>query len=348
MKRSLLALGAIVVAAGLASCDAKNESKPAVVSSYKTHTDDIARFSVSYPDGWMISTTPGSRALFYSDANVAEAFSTFEPAGRRGAKIEVNAKQGDASLVPTMIAELREVFTEPGAVKEPEQTTVNGLPATKVSYGALLEEDGQFTAERYFIVADGYVTYLETAVIGAYADYKTIFDEVRKSFQPARVAAASATPDTATGATTTPAEPRDSIVTDPPAAEMKTFSGSTFSMAYPANFDATSSGDGAIFSGARADSRVQVNVYPNEEGVALEKIVESSKKNYGGRSATPASVGGQKAFVFPFGSGSATGRAYFITAGKRLFVISTTWYSAQGDLYQPAYQKMIASFKPKG
>jgi hypothetical protein len=185
-------------------------------------------------------------------------------------------------------------------------------------------------------------------VIGNYADYKAVFDEVRKSFQPARMATATTTPDTSAAGATTPAEPRDSIVNDPPSAEMKSFSGSTFSMSYPANFDATSSGEGAIFSGARADSKVQVNVYPNKEGVALDKIVESSKKNYGGRSATATKVGGQPAYVFPFGGGTATGRAYFVASGKRLYVISTTWYSEQGALYQPAYDKMLASFKPKG
>lgn len=347
MKRSLLALGAVVVAAGLASCDAKNESKPAAVSSYKSYTDDIAHFSVSYPDGWMMSTTPGTRAIFYSSGDIADAFSTLEPAGRRGAKIEVSARQGDATLVEQMIAEIREVFTEPGAVKDPQQTTVNGMPATLVKYGGLLEEDGQFTAERYYIVADGMVTYLETAVIGSFADYGSVFDEVRKTFQPGRIAVA-AVPDTVAAGGTTPAPLRDSIVTDPPSAEMKTFSGSTFSMSYPANFDATSSGDGAIFSGARADSKVQVNVYPNNEGVALEKIVETSRKNYGGRSATPTTVGGQSAFVFPFGGGTATGRAYFVTSGKRLYVISTTWFNQQSDLYQPAFEKMVASFRPKG
>src|SRR5688572_6806443 len=154
MKRSLLALGALVIAASLSACDAKPDGgeKPGPVKSYKEYVDPAVNFKVSYPDGWVTSITAGSRAIFYSSNEIADGFATFEPKGNHGAKIEVMAKAGDPSMVETMIGELKEVFTDPNAVKAPEQTTVNGLPATKVSYSAGLGESGTFTAERYFIV----------------------------------------------------------------------------------------------------------------------------------------------------------------------------------------------------
>jgi hypothetical protein len=343
MKRSLPALAAVALAFALASCESKVDVKPAAVTSYKPYVDPDYRFSVSYPEGWVSSIASG-RAVFYSATEVADAFSSFEPKGQRGGKIEVKAERGDAARVDQMIAEIREVFTKPDAVKGPEQTTVNGMPATKVTYQAELEEGGAFKAERYFIVADGIVTYLETAVIGNYNDYAAIFDEVRKTFQPGRLATAAPDTSAARRGDTTAAAPRDSIVTDPPSAEMKPFSGSTFSMSYPANFDATSNGEGAIFSGARRDSYVQVTVYPTQD-VPLDKIADASKKNYGGRAASKTSVGGAPGYVFSFGKGAASGRAYYTVVGKRLFVITTTWYTPQADLYTPAYDRMIASFK---
>jgi hypothetical protein len=348
MKRSLLALGAVVVALGLGACDAKVDTKPAAVSTYTPYTDPVLKFAVSYPEGWVSSATAGSRAIFYSSNEIAEGFSTFEPKGHRGAKIEVNATPGDAALVSQKIDELKEVFTEPNAVSAPEQTTVNGMPATKVTYKTNVEEGADITAERYFIVDGGVVTYLETAVIGNYDEYKTIFDEVRKTFQPGRQASAPVDTTARPGDTAarTPAPPRDSIVTEAPSAEMKTFSGPGFTMSYPSNFDATSSGEGAIFSGVRNDSKVQVNVYPTK-GVELAKIADASKKNYGGRAATATNVGGKSAYVFTFGKGNASGRAYYTVAGDKLYVITTTWFTPQSDLYQPAYDKMLASFRAK-
>jgi hypothetical protein len=353
MKRTLPALGAIVLAVGLAACDAKVDVKPNAVSKYSTYTDPSTNFSVSYPDGWVSTTTTGKRAAFFSTSGVADAFSSFEPKGERGGKIEVVTQPGDAAFIDQNIAELKSFYTDADAVSAPQQTTVNGMPATLVTHGTELEADGgTFKAERYYVVDGGMVTYLETAVIGNYADYKPIFDEVRKNFQPGRASgtAAGATGDSAAvaGDTTSraPAPVRDSIVTDPPSSEMKTYSGKTFTMSYPSNFDATSSGDGAIFSGSRADSKVQVNVYPTK-GVALAKIVDASKKNYGGRAATAANVGGQSAYVFTLSSGSASGRAYYTVSGDRLYVITTTWFSDQAALYQPAYDKMVASFKAK-
>ena len=349
MKRSLVALGAVVVAAAIGACDNKSAGdKPAPVASYTEYTDPTYGFKISHPENWVATLTTG-RAMYYSTELVADGFSTFEPKGQRGAKIEVHAQPGDQALADRMLADLRGVFTDPDAVKGPEQTTINGMPATKISYGATLADEGTLTAERYVVVDGGMVTYLETAVIGTYADYAPIFDNVRKSFQPARAAGGASTDTSAVAGDTsarTPVAPRDSIVTDPPSTEMKTYSGSQFTMSYPANFDGTSNADGAIFSGARADSRVQVNVY-DSKGVALDQIVEASKKNYGGRAATKTTVGGKPAYVFTYGSGGATARAYYVVSGPKLFVITATWFTAQSDLYQPAFEKMIASFRPK-
>lgn len=346
MKRTLVALGAVVIAAALGACDNKSAGdKPAPVASYKEYTDPTYGFTLSHPENWVATLTTG-RAIYYSTELIADGFATFEPKGQRGAKIEVHAQPGDQALVDQMLADLKGVFTDPSAVKAPEQTTVNGLPATKISYGTPLADEGTLTAERYVIIDGGMVTYLETAVIGTYADYAPIFEKVRTSFQPARGTPADTAAVAGDTAARTPAAPRDSIVTDPPSSEMKTFSGSQFTMSYPANFDGTSSSDGTIFSGARADSRVQVNVY-DTKGVALDQIVEASKKNYGGRAAAKTTVGGRPAYVFNYGSGGATARAYYTVSGTRLFVITATWYTPQSDLYQPAFEKMIASFRPK-
>src|SRR5687768_11312846 len=111
MKRFLVAVAALIATAVIVGCGEKTEGeKPAPVRSYKEYTDPSTQFKVSYPDGWVTSIS-GSRAVFYSTTEVADAFSTLEPKGQRGGKIEVMAEAGDASVVDARIAELKEVFT---------------------------------------------------------------------------------------------------------------------------------------------------------------------------------------------------------------------------------------------
>ncbi len=350
MKRSLLALvPALAVALVVGGCNGKKEEGPVSVSSYAEYNDEILKFSVRYPSDWAKGLQPGSQAAFYSTQAIGEAFSNFEPKGQRGAKVHVVAMVGGAPEMQASVNELKGLFNDPSVLTGPEQVSMNGTSATKYRYEFEVE-DTRFTAERYYVQGDGAVTYLETAVIGDYASYAAVFDTARASFRPASVA--QRTPDTVTVPGGSSAMPADTQLVDAPAADSKAYSGQHFSIQYPSNFSPTTSQAGGSlsstsFAGARNDSYFQVDVI-NPKGAELAAIVEQNKRNYGGRAASPGSVGNQKGFVFSYNGGKdVTSRAYFAMANGKLYRITMNWYTPQQELYQAAFQKALASFQPK-
>jgi hypothetical protein len=253
---------------------------------------------------------------------------------------------GGQNALTKSISDLREPFTDPKVFKDPEQVTLNGMPATKISY-TFEVEDTRFTAERYYVVRDSVVTYLETAVIGDYNSYAAVFDTVRASFVPGSMVMRAMPTDTTGGAA-----PADTQLVEAPSPTMKGYSGSHFNIQYPSNFSpGTARAGGAMasmtFSGARNDSYFQVDVI-DPKGMTLDQIVEQNKRNYGGRAASAATVGGQKGFVFNYSGGEdVASRAYFVIANNKLYRITVNWYKPQQDLYLAAFEKSLGSFQAK-
>lgn len=347
MKRSLLALIPVLAfSALLGSCGEKEKSGPVAAKNFAQYDDEFLKFSVRYPSDWKPGISPGTQAVFYSNSAAADGFIRYDPKGQKGAKIDVGAMKGGQEQMNESIKQLKDPFTDPSVFKEAEQTTLNGMPATKISYSFDVD-DTKFTAERYYVVKDSVVSYLETAVIGNYDDYKAIFDTARASFKPGQIAIVTPRTDSA-GAVTAAG---DSDLVEPPAATMKSYSGPHFSIDYPSNFSpGTSRAGGAMasmnFAGARNDSYFQVDVI-DPKGIELDKIVDQNKKNYGGRAATATSVGGNKAYVFNYGNKDVGSRAYFFTANNKLYRITVNWFKAQQDSYLPAFEKSVNSFKAK-
>jgi hypothetical protein len=348
MKRSLLALIPVLAfTAVLAGCGDKKGPGPVAAKNFSEYTDEFLKFSIRYPSDWKSGVSAGSQAVFYSNPGVADGFIRYEPKGQKGAKIDIHAMKGGQEDLNKSITELKDPFTDQKVFKEPEQVTLNGMPATKISYSFDVD-DTKFTAERFYVMKDSVVTYLETAVIGEYSDYAAIFDSARASFKPGVMAVAAAPRVDSTGAVTR----GDSDLVEPPAATMKSYSGQYFSIDYPSNFNpGTSRAGGALasmnFAGARNDSYFQVDVI-DPKGADLASIVEQNKRNYGGKAASATKVGGANAFVFNYGGKDVGSRAYFTIAGNgKLYRITVNWFRPQQDSYLPAFEKAVASFKAK-
>ncbi len=342
----LLPVAALSVA--VVGCGDSNESKPVTVTGYTEYVDPLLGFAVRYPKEWAASPAQqGTSALFLSSSQVYDGFMRYTPNGETGAKIQIEAFMGGESALDSAISEFKNNrFEDPGIVKGPEDIQVNGAAAKKLSYTFPVEETN-FTAERLYVVNGNVITVLETGVIGNFADYKTVFDSARASFRPGAVAAAPVPTGDTTGGVV-----RDSIVVDPPAAETKSHSGQGYSVSYPANFNATSAGASGAkssmrFIGTRIDSYVQIDVL-DPKGVELDKIVNETKKNYGGRAPGSATIGGQKGYVFNYsGARDVSSRAYFVMKGSNLYRITVNWFQPQTELYQPAFEKMISSISLK-
>jgi hypothetical protein len=339
MKRSSLALLPLLLTLILIGGCGSSDSGPVVAKGYEPFTDEIMKFTVRHPTEWSKATAAGT-AIFYSSSTLSEAFQrSFDPNGQTGAKIEVRAMLGGADAQKSSIDSLKATFTDASVIKSTEQVQLNGMPATKITYGFLVG-NLEFKAERFYVVKETAVTYLETAVFGNYANYAGIFDSARASFKPAEVSKRSASPgDTSAAAVDLKA---------PPSEEMKSYGGSHFSISYPANFNPSTSSGGKLasmrFIGDRVDSYYQVDVF--ESTADLQQIVDANKQKFG--SASPKSLGGTPAFVFNYSGGKdVASRVYFARAGNKLYQITVNWFKPQADVYLPAFEKALASFKAK-
>ncbi|MDB5034591.1 MAG: hypothetical protein JWQ98_1832 [Chlorobi bacterium] len=348
MKRSLLALvPAITIAALMVGCKGKVDDQPPVVKGYTTFTDELAKFSVRYPSDWKPANQAGTQVDIYSRTSVADAFSSFKPNKERGAKIEIRSVKGDQAAMDSSISELHAQFTDASVFKAPEKTSINGMPATKLSYGFEVE-DTKFQAERYYVVTEGSMTYLETAVIGEYANYAAIFDTARASFKPGVFSITRTSTDTSNAGGAV----RDSQIVEVASPDLKPFSNPNFQISYPGNFSPTTRAGKKLadvsFSGLRNDSYFQVGVDKLPDGVTLDKVVESNKGRFGGHPAAKTTLGGQPAYIFSYqGAKDVSSRAYFMAAGGKLYQITANWYKPQEANYLPAFEKALQSFKAK-
>ena len=351
MKRSVLVLVPALAVATLAAatlivgCGGKGDSGPVSVKKFDQFNDEILKFSVRYPAEWAKGVQPGVQAVFYSSSAVSDGFTKYDPNGQKGAKIDIGSMPGGQETIDKSIEELKAPFTDPNVFQAPTQATLNGMPATKITYSFDVE-DTKFKAERFYVMQDSVVSYFETAVIGNYDNYAAVFDSARASFKPGTMGKRPAMTGDTTGAKA------DSDLVEPPAADMKSYGGKYFSIDYPSNFSPGSAGGGGVlastnFSGARNDSYYQVDVI-DPKGMELGAIVDQNKRNYGGRAASPASVGGSKGFVFNYSGGKdVSSRAYFTIANGHLYRITVNWFRKQQDSYLPAFEKAIASFRAK-
>lgn len=335
MKRLLLPL--LPLLALVVGCSGDEGPEP--VKKYNAYSDPVLKFSVNYPDGWASSNAAGT-VLFLSSPTLNDAFAKYDPGEMQGAKIEVHAAKADPAGMADSIKAFKASFSDQGIFKD-DQVQLGGKPATRVTYAFPVGET-EFKAERYYVASGNAITYLETAVFGNYAAYNAIFDSVKAGFKPAEVAAAPTGGGSDSGAV------QETDLVAPPAADMKGYSGSHFNLSYPSNFNQMSSSGGRLasvkFIGDRVDSYVQVDV--NESTNPLQQHADAIKGKFGGGKAT--TIGGQPGMVFNFkGGANVTGRIYLTKTGNKLYQITVTWFTPQANLYLPAFDKVIASFKGK-
>lgn len=335
--KKILVLVLLVLASIISACK-KDAPKPETVSSYTEYSDPSLKFGVKYPKGWAQAVDPGKVAMFYSSEKIQSGFTDFDPQGERGAKIMVGSMIGGDAELQTSIEGMKSVFTDPNVFKNEGITTLNGMSATKVSY-AFDVEDTKFKAERYYVIKDSVITYLETGVIGNYDDYKVIFDEVQKAFVTGSIAKAAAVVTTNDSANAKPAD-----LTEPPSTTLKSFSSPNFTIQHPANFSPTNGNKGTVtFTGARNDCSIQIDIL-DPKGIALDKIVEQNKKAY--KSAASATkVGNLPGFVFNYNGGkNVASKAYFAMNGVKLYRITVNYFIPQKDNYLPVFEKCISTF----
>ena len=336
LSLSLLILSAIVAIVG---CSKKEEDMtPVQPGETVVYKDLVYRFSFKAPKSWAAESVPGKQTFYYSTPATETRFQKFTE-GDYGARVGVGVLEHETMQ---KAADDFKGSMENVNFGAPENTTLGGVPAIKVTY-SVSDEDG-LNGYRIFAEKDSLVTYFDAATFGAnrMKKYAPVFDLAEKSVQPAFVLKV-------VGGKIDSASLSAMMEQMKPSQTFSTFDGSGYSIQYPDNFHATGiSGGGVLIKGEREDAMVRVDVNSVDKGIDLNKYVdENAKKTYHGAAAQSTTIGGQAAKMISYGSAGATARAYFVMAGQKAYRITVSWPNELEASFRPALEKSVMSFKAK-
>ncbi len=323
----------------LASCGRKDEDMtPVQPGETVTYKDLVYRFSMKAPKSWVVESVPGRNTTYYSSAATETRFQKFTE-GDYGARVGVAAVE---HMTKEKAAQDFKTSMENVNFTGPDQATLGGQPALKVSYMTPGDEDG-LTGYRIFSEKDSLVTYFDAATFGEkrMKKYEPVFTLAEQSVQPAFVLKV-------TNGKIDSASLNAMMEQMKPSQTFSTFSGQGFSIQYPDNFHATPSAGGVTIKGEREDAMVKVDANTVAKGIDLAKYAdENAKKTYHGAALSSTTVGGQPAKMVSYGSAATTARAYFVMSGLTVYRITVSWPNELEAGFRPALEKSVQSFKAR-
>ena len=227
----------------------------------------IFKFSVKYPSNW---TSDDALKTFTSFSNSAarSRFRKYDSDGVPVAKIYVSVETLDSNNTIDKVIERKSSIFGPEFYNAPEKLTIDGVQATKLSYGFPLN-DGDFKGEYYIAAKDtGTVTILQLEAFGgSFETYKEGFDKVVNSL----VLATTPPKRSATGDTVYMSEELPF-----PSETLKSVNGPGWTIKIPDNFKQKKPG---FFDGERrGDCTILVRKQSLGKNKNLKKIVELSTK----------------------------------------------------------------------
>jgi hypothetical protein len=323
-----------------ASCGKKEEDmSPVQPGETEVFKDQVYKFSFKAPKKWVAESTPGTRTAYFSSQGAEVRFSKFTE-GEYGAKIEVGVKNG--STKENALDEYKGSL-EGVNFGNPEQATLGGAPALKVTFNQGNDDDA-YMGYRIYVQKDSVVTYFEAATFGKKRmdKYKAVFALAEQSVTPGYVLnLKSGKLDSATIATLKEeARPSD---------RLSNYNGNGYSIEYPDNFNVRATAKGVSFEGDWKGATIVVDVIAAGQGADLAKFAEeNSKKTYGGAAVSNASISGESAKVINYSMVSGVGsRAYFLMKGTNAYRITINWPKEQEAFFKPIFEKAASSFKFK-
>jgi hypothetical protein len=303
----------------------------------RTYKDNVVNFSFKAPKAWVVEPVPSKSTFAYSTAAAETRFQKFTE-GDYGARVGVGVVEGQTK---EQAADQFKQSMDNVNFGGPENTTLGGLPAVKITY-SVADEDG-LNGYRIFTDKDSLVTYFDAATFGAnrMKKYAPVFDLAEKSVQPAfKYKLKNGQLDSASmNAMMESMKPSDNF---------STYNGHGYSIEYPDNFSATGSSRGVSIQGERPDAVVRVDELDAPKGVDLNAFVaENAAKAYRGAAVQSLTLNGSPAKMISYGAQGAVARAYFVMSGQTVYRITVSWPTAQEASFRPALEKSVQSFKLK-
>jgi hypothetical protein len=335
-NKYILLIAALFV---IVSCGKQAEDMtPVQPGETEVFKDQVYKFSFKAPKNWVVESSPGLRTIYYSTQASQTRFQKFTE-GDMGAKIEVGVKS--PSTTEQSVADFRDAL-EGVTYSEPEQTTLGGAPAMKITFHQG-DEDDAYIGYRIFAQKDSVVTYFEAATFGKQrmAKYKPVFDMAEGSVTLGYVLKLTGKLDSSTIATLKEeAKPSD---------RLSTYNGSGWTMQYPDNFNVRVTGKNITFEGAWKGATIVVDMFDMPEGNDLAKFAdENSKKTYKGAPVSNGTVSGKQAKVINYSMVAGVGsRAYFVANGGKVYRITINWPKELESSFLSSFEKSVNTFTIK-
>jgi hypothetical protein len=338
------ALMLLMMAAG---CGQKSKG-PEPITGLKSYTDTVTQFKLQYPDNWQIVQKSAGRSFFaYPSKEAQESFKRIyaSPAeiNNSAAQIAVILQPLRGRVLDSVVFDNMADMVSDTIYKEKKSITIDGQPGYMLRYSYPLA-DGLYEGEKYISIKDtSFVTVVEfSAFSSSFAQYKPKFDEILRS-----VVLAS-----------NPVEKKQSTDTlvqnsepAPPSATLRTVNGTGFSISVPDNFSGKrTQNQGTLYSssyqGDRLDCTIQVDVFDASKQNKLAKIVEDNKSKYRATSAEKTTLGGVDAYFMNYSFvKDVQSRVYFAIKGDKMYRVTMNWFTPKKDVYLPAFEKCVATFK---
>ncbi|GIV54804.1 MAG: hypothetical protein KatS3mg039_1322 [Candidatus Kapaibacterium sp.] len=315
----------------LSGCTKKAEPVP--ITGWERYTDPVRGFSIEYPANWSHRSIPGEHFYAISIAGAEQRFVEYGE-GPAAAKLEMRVVK-TATPLDQYIKEDK-VFADE-AYKQ-EQTTLAGVPATKLSY-QFEAPDGMFKGFKVYAVKDSFVTTVEFAAFGGTFDaYTSAVDRILRSVTFPQVQAPAPRVDTVKGP-------------EPPSTTFVRARGSGYSLEIPDNFrvkgiNAQGALGGSEYLGSRLDCTIRVDVLDASKQSKLDKIAADNRGAFGGGAPQKTKLGGVDAVLFSYSPQKGIQRqVYLAVKDAKLYRVFLTWNKQEEATYKPVFERAVASFK---
>jgi len=307
------------------------------IAEWQKFEDPYFKVHFTVPAAWH-RITEGTKVNFYSSEAAVQKF--YDPTAKDvedGAQLSVMYERLDTvKPLEVYVQDLRNELTVAGyTVKSVEPISIEGNPATKVTYGGQFDERTKIDVARTLTVKD---SMLYTATLSGFNNY----------FEPCKAVLDSFI---ATAELPKPKEkPADPSM---PSLEYDTFSNDILSIAYPNNFEPVvppPSGEVQFvlqILGYRKDSNMMLDVRPAKK-LTVEKVVEQNEKFFKPTSRGETKIDGLKAPYLNYSPArDIESRAYFVVKNDKVYRIILNYHRPSKQTYLPAFEKSVASVRIK-
>lgn len=305
------------------------------IAEWDQFQDPYFKVTFTYPKGWFVVNEPGKISI-YNTQQASQKF--FDPTSDNPAGVRLIVTQEKDTLKSTLeqyVKDFKDDKVQSGFdLKGSVEKTIEGLPATEVTYSGFYDKETKISGIRISVWKDS-------------SFYNLTYEGFNDLFEPYKLVY-----DSALASLTLPKPRVVQKNVDPslPVEEFDRYGNDVVDLAYPQNFSPSiEKPKGEVtfamkIKGYREDCFVTIDVRPAKK-LTLDKVVEQNSKAFkGAKGKVNTTVSGEKAVYVDFTPiKNIDGRVYFMVKNDKFYRIITYYYAPMKKSFVPAYDKVIAS-----